>query len=92
MTDVLGDLMNLDTKPKATQKSKRWANSAIPGTKVVAPTFLTSDQAAKYLNVAPRLMENWRWRKAGPKFVKVGNRIRYDMVDLKIFISPRAQY
>ena len=51
---------------------------------------LTSDQAAKYLNVAPRLMENWRWRKVGPKFLKVGNRIRYDMFDLKSFVSSNA--
>ena len=87
VTDVLGDLMNLDTKSKTNQKPKRRASNAIPGTRVTAPTYLTSDQAAKYLNVAPRLMENWRWRKVGPKFVKVGNRIRYDMIDLKSFVS-----
>ena len=86
VTDVLGDLMNLDTKPKVGQKPKRCSSAAIPGTNVTAPTFLTSGQAAKYLNVAPRLMENWRWRRVGPKFVKVGNRIRYDMADLKTFI------
>jgi len=90
VTDVLGDLMNLDIKPKATQKPKSRSNDAIPGTKVIAPTFLTSDQAAKYLNVAPRLMENWRWRKVGPQYIKVGNRIRYDMADLKMFISAHA--
>ncbi len=90
VTDVLGDLMNLDTKPKTTKKTKRRPSNAILGTRVVAPTFLTSDQAAKYLNVAPRLMENWRWRKVGPKFVKVGNRIRYDMDNLKSFISSGA--
>jgi len=90
VTDVLGDLMNLDTKPTDPRKPTRRTSKAIPGTKVVAPTFLTSDQAAKYLNVAPRLMENWRWRKVGPKFVKVGNRIRYDMKDLKSFISTSA--
>ena len=87
VTDVLGDLMNIDPKPKSSQKPKRRSSNAIPGTRVTAPTYLTSDQAAKYLNVAPRLMENWRWRKVGPKFVKVGNRVRYDMVDLKMFIS-----
>ncbi len=92
VTDVLGELMNMDTKPKADQKPKRCSSSAIPGTHVTAPTFLTSDQAAKYLNVAPRLMENWRWRKVGPKHVKVGNRIRYDMTDLKSFISSDVSF
>lgn len=90
VTDVLGDLMNIDTKPKSSQMLERQAGNTIPGTKVTAPTYLTSNQAAKYLNVAPRLMENWRWRKVGPKFVKVGNRVRYDMVDLKSFISSSA--
>ena len=90
VTDVLGDLMNINTKPMSSQKPERQAGNTIPGTKVTAPTYLTSNQAAKYLNVAPRLMENWRWRKVGPKFVKVGNRVRYDMVDLKSFISSSA--
>ena len=40
------------------------------------PRFMTSAQAAEYLCINPRLMENWRWRKCGPKFVKVGNNVR----------------
>lgn len=87
VTDVIGDLMNLDTKSKTTKRPKRRATNAIPGTMVVAPTFLSSDQVAKYLNLASRLMENWRWRKVGLKYVKVGNRVRYDMIDLKYFVS-----
>ena len=62
-------------------------SNLIPGTRVKAPTFLTSDQAANYLGVNPRLMENWRWRKVGPTFAKVGHRIRYNLNDLKSFIK-----
>ena len=90
VTDVLGGLMNLDSKPRANRKPKQRSNRTIQGTTVTAPTFLTSDQAAQYLNVAPRLMENWRWRKVGPRYVKVGNRIRYNMEDLKSFVSSGA--
>ena len=49
------------------------------------PRFMTSTQAADYLSVNPRLMENWRWRKVGPPFVKVGNSIRYTREDLDVF-------
>ncbi len=50
------------------------------------PKFMTSEQAAAYLNVRPRLMENWRWRKCGPCFVKIGNSIRYTREDLDKFV------
>jgi hypothetical protein len=53
--------------------------------------FLTSDEAARYLGVKPRLMENWRWRKCGPKFLKIGNRIRYTMEDLQAFVGSGQQ-
>ncbi|MCC3862525.1 tyrosine-type recombinase/integrase [Pseudemcibacter aquimaris] len=87
VTDVLGELMNLDTEMKKQKPRRSKPKGVIAGTNIKAPTFLSSDQAAKYLNVAPRLMENWRWRKVGPKYVKVGNRVRYELNDLKSFIS-----
>jgi len=87
VTEVLGDLMNLDTEPKTEKKPKPPSNGTIPGTNVTAPTFLTSKQAADYLNVTPRLMENWRWRRVGPKYAKVGNRVRYNLEDLKSFVA-----
>lgn len=47
------------------------------------PRFMTSAQAARYLNINPRLLENWRWKRIGPRFVKVGNCVRYarDVLD-----------
>ncbi len=54
------------------------------------PNFLTSEEAAKYLNVKPRLMDDWRWRKKGPKFVKVGNSVRYTRKALDTFVSGNA--
>lgn len=55
------------------------------------PRFMTSDQAAEYLGVRPRLMENWRWRKCGPNFVKVGNSVRYTREDLDSFVMTSSQ-
>lgn len=43
------------------------------------------DQAgtAAYLGVAERTLEDWRYRKVGPPFARVGGRVRYqkDRVD-----------
>ena len=91
VTTVLGDLIQVNTS----SKQQCYALPApevgcIPGTRIESPTFLTSDQAANYLGVAPRLMENWRWRKVGPTFAKVGHRIRYNLNDLKGFIKAGA--
>ncbi len=55
------------------------------------PRFMTSNQAAEYLGVRPRLMENWRWRKCGPPFVKVGNSVRYTREDLDSFVVTSSQ-
>ena len=54
------------------------------------PRFMTSAQAAIYLNVNPRLLENWRWKRTGPRFVKVGNSIRYTRDDLDSFVQNGA--
>ena len=89
VTTVLGDLIQVDTTAREPSYALPEPEiSFIPGTRVEAPTFLSSDQAANYLGVAPRLMENWRWRKVGPTFAKVGHRIRYNLDDLKEFINP----
>ena len=60
------------------------------GLTVEAPRFMTSEEAAQWLGVDQRLMENWRWRKVGPRFVKVGNRVRYCVEDLKVFVQKTA--
>ena len=54
------------------------------------PRFMTSAQAAIYLNVNPRLLENWRWKRTGPRFVKVGNSVRYTREDLDDFVQNGA--
>lgn len=53
------------------------------------PRFMTPAQAALYLNVNPRRLENWRWKRIGPRFVKVGNSVRYAHEDLDEFAANR---
>ena len=88
VTTILGELIQVDTTNKKENPLVFEPEiNLIPGTRIEAPKFLTSDQAATYLGVAPRLMENWRWRKVGPTFAKVGHRIRYSLNDLKEFVK-----
>lgn len=43
--------------------------------------------AADFLNVSIRTLQGWRARRAGPVFIKLSNRVRYDAGDLSEFIE-----
>ncbi|RAZ84064.1 DNA-binding protein [Cereibacter johrii] len=50
---------------------------------LVAPEWLTPDQAASYCGLTTRGLEDLRYRRAGPVASKVGGRIvRYRRADL----------
>jgi hypothetical protein len=44
--------------------------------------YLTVPEAATFLRLRPRTMDNMRWRGIGPKYRKHGGRIVYDLRDL----------
>jgi Helix-turn-helix domain len=45
--------------------------------------FLTVEEAATYLRLKKRTLDNMRWMGTGPKFRKHGGRIFYDLGELK---------
>jgi hypothetical protein len=45
--------------------------------------FLTVDEAANYLRLKKRTLDNMRWMGTGPKFRKHGGRIFYELGELK---------
>jgi hypothetical protein len=45
--------------------------------------FLTVDEAADYLRLKKRTLDNMRWMGTGPKFRKHGGRIFYELGELK---------
>jgi len=52
--------------------------------------LITARELATRCNVSLRTVENWRYRKQGPTYVKLLNgRIRYPMPGVNVFI---AQY
>jgi len=50
----------------------------------------TPDQAGQYLNLSPRTLEKMRSDGGGPKFRKLGRRIRYTQVDLEAWANSRS--
>ena len=50
----------------------------------VAPdvSYLTPQQAGQYINLSPRTLEKMRSDGGGPRFRKLGKRIRYTKADL----------
>lgn len=45
--------------------------------------FLTVEEAAIYLRLKKRTLDNMRWMGTGPKFRKHGGRIFYELGELK---------
>ena len=49
--------------------------------------LLDNTQAAAYLNLPPKSLNNWRSRGEGPKYLKIGARVMYRQSALDEFIS-----
>ena len=41
------------------------------------------------LRVSVRTLERWRWLGMGPRFMKVGGRVRYRLADIEAFEQSR---
>lgn len=55
------------------------------------PTLITTAEAATYLTLSPRTLENWRTRQEGPPYVKMGTAIRYDTAALAQWVEDSAK-
>ncbi len=57
---------------------------------VVGDELLTSDEAAAFYKVTLHTLKGWRLTKKGPRFVRVGNGVRYWRSDLLAFIQDQG--
>lgn len=88
VTNQIGDLLampKLETGNHDLTRPSTDQTQLITKTNVPMPQYFTSDQAALYLGLDPKSMKDWRYRKAGPSYDKIGNRIRYKQGDLDSF-------
>jgi hypothetical protein len=51
--------------------------------KVTEPKRLTDVQAGKKLGVSPTTLANWRARKFGPPYLKIGRKVEYLADDIE---------
>ena len=51
---------------------------------------MDSNNAAKYLNRAPKTLAMWRMQRIGPEWGKCGGRVFYDKEALDAFIRGKA--
>jgi excisionase family DNA binding protein len=69
-------------------------STAVPNTATIPPATpspnLKTEDAAKFLNVKPTTLEQWRWNGRGPRFVKIGRSCRYRQSDLDAFLEARV--
>jgi excisionase family DNA binding protein len=50
---------------------------------------LGSREAATYLNLSLRTLEDWRRTGTGPAFAKLGSRVVYRVADLDAWVAAR---
>lgn len=56
----------------------------------LSPLLLPRD-AAKHLGLSEKCLEKWRYRGTGPRYLKLGNRIRYTLKDLTAWAEQNAR-
>jgi hypothetical protein len=51
------------------------------------------DQQALALRwgMSPRTLEDWRWRKKGPRYLKIGGRVMYRLEDIEAYEAERIR-
>jgi excisionase family DNA binding protein len=52
--------------------------------------FLTTEQLADYLHVAPQTLRQWRWQGSGPPGIKVGRRVLYRRSAVEAWLAEQA--
>ena len=50
-------------------------------------TTVSAGEAASRLGLEPGTLANWRWSGRGPRFVKLGGRVRYRLADLAEYLD-----
>lgn len=53
--------------------------------------FFSTGEAALYLRIERRTLENMRWRGEGPRYRKHGGRVRYHVADLDSWSESRGR-
>lgn len=51
----------------------------------------TSQEVAAHLGISPRTLDQWAWRRTGPRWSKVGRSRRYRWQDVERWVDAQAR-
>lgn len=58
---------------------------------ITANNLLNTQQAAEMLGLSPNTLNQWRNRKRGPSFKKIGKAVRYSEEELRSYIAQQTR-
>ena len=53
--------------------------------------FLRQSEVARRWGISHRTLERWRWIGQGPRFTKVGGRVRYSVEDIEAYETQQVR-
>ncbi len=53
--------------------------------------LLNQIDLARKWQMSERTLEAWRWRKIGPRWIRIGGRIRYKLEDVEAYEAAHAR-
>ena len=53
--------------------------------------WMTTQEVASYLNCSVKSVQDWRWRKNGPTFYRIGQYARYRREDVDEWLEARCR-
>jgi excisionase family DNA binding protein len=54
-------------------------------------TTVSPAEAARRLGLKEGTLANWRWQRRGPRFLRVGRRVRYRLADIAAWIEAQTR-
>lgn len=66
------------------------ASVALPRGSSPEPELLTNAEAAAFVRLSPRTLEKFRVLGGGPRYKKLGARVRYSVDDLRAWLDSRT--
>jgi hypothetical protein len=52
---------------------------------------LVTAELARRWRMSPRTLEQWRWKRIGPRYLKVGGRVLYCLSDVEDFETAQRR-
>jgi hypothetical protein len=50
---------------------------------------LDQNSLSRRWRISPRTLEQWRWQGRGPRFLKIGGRVVYRLIDIETYEAER---